>query len=419
MNSNVLTSDAQNEKASAFVVRDGQFAYVGHDSGALIAASGLPVFDKQNKTAMPGLIDAHNHLGMIGFLGDDHPESPIPKSSHEEIMAWLDDYVSWRSGLVIQAGEWPTILYGVEGPKKEDLDEVVKWRAVMLFDDSGHSQWLNSSALKLLGIDKDAPDPAPGLSYFVRDENGEPTGWVKEFALLPYVKDQFLPPRENIKRRLSELLDFLSGKGVTTLFDAGNLLFHDEVYSLVSELEVEGRLPLRYYGSLHIILPHQRDNAVAELLSLREKYGSDLLKFETIKIHFDGVQEIRTAAMLDPYLGEGAGKGETLFTEEELTDFILELHAEGIDLHLHTVGDRAIRVALNAVEGAKSRIECALNCQVTLSHIEVLADEDVIRFNELGVVANFTPHWSGGYFQGAHLTSGPPRSDNLYKVNGI
>lgn len=419
VNARVHTSEVESPEARAFVVKDGYFTYVGDRSGALNDGQGLPVFDAAGGTILPGLIDAHTHPGMIGFLGDDDEEPLIPKTSHEDIMAWLDDTVTWRSGLVIQAGDWPTVLYGIDGPKKEDLDEIVKWRAVMLFDDSGHSQWLNSSALKLLGVDNDTPDPAPGLSYFVRDEEGEPTGWVKEFALIPYIGDDLLPPRDDIKRRLSEFLDFLSSKGVTTLFDAGNLLYHDEIYGIVAELDKEGRLPLRYYGSIHIVLPSQRETAIADLIALRTEYGSERLKFETIKIHFDGVQEIRTAAMIDPYLGEGAGSGRTLFTEEELTNFILELHDEEIDLHLHTVGDAAIRTALNAVEAARQITKGGLRCQVSLSHIEVLQDSDAARFAELGVVANFTPHWSGGYFQGSELTVGSPRSDNLYRVRGI
>jgi predicted amidohydrolase YtcJ len=76
-------------------------------------------------------------------------------------------------------------------------------------------------------------------------------------------------------------------------------------------------------------------------------------------------------------------------------------------------------VALDAVEAARGRLGRELDCRVSLSHIEVLSQADAMRFRELGVVANFTPHWSGGYFQGAHQTTGPPRSDNLYRAMPI
>jgi predicted amidohydrolase YtcJ len=356
---------------------------------------------------------------MVGLLGEDVEESPVPKTSHEDILTWLDDYAGWFWPPIIVAGEWPTTLYGIEGPRKEELDRAVRWRPVMLFDDSGHSQWLNSSALKLLGVDASTPDPAPGLSYFVRDENGEPTGWVKEFALIPFVGDSLLPSRDEMAARMVRFLEFLSGQGVTALLDGGNLLYDDEVYSVIAELEREGRLPLRYRGVVHIVLPYQIDTAVSELKRLRREYGGDLLRFETIKIHFDGVQEIRTAAMLDPYLGEDAGRGETLFTLDRLRDFILELHAEEIDLHLHTVGDRAIRVALDAVEQARIAVAGDLDCHVTLSHLEVMDDSDIPRFRELGVVANFTPYWHGGYFEGSHLTVGEPRSSRVMRAQPL
>jgi predicted amidohydrolase YtcJ len=416
----IFTADELRPWAEALIVRDGRIIYVGDDAGALALQEGSAAHhDLDGKLVIPGLVDAHTHPGMIGFLGEDDEESPVPKTSHEDILTWLEGYAGWFWPPMILAGEWPTTLYGIQGPRSEELDRVVRWRPVILFDDSGHSQWMNSAALQLLGVDASTPDPAPGLSQFVRDENGEPTGWVKEFAALPFIGDLLLQSRDEMAVRMLTFMEFLSGHGVTTVFDAGNLLYDDEVYSVVAELEREGRLPLRYRGVVHIVLPDQLGTAVSELKRLRREYGGDLLRFETIKIHFDGVQEIRTAAMLDPYLGEGAGSGETLFTLDRLRDFILELHSESIDLHLHTVGDRAIRVALDAVEQAQAAVPGDLACHVSLSHLEVMEDADIPRFRDLGVVANYTPHWHGGYFEGSHLTVGEPRSSRVMRAQPL
>ncbi len=415
----VFTADPAQPWEEAIVVRDGRIAFVGSSQDALaLRRAGDEHHDLGGRLVIPGFVDAHTHPGMIAFLGEDSSDDPIPKTSHADIMAWLRDYAGWFWPPMIQAGDWPTAIYGVEGPRKEELDRVVRFRPVILFDDSGHSQWLNSSALSLLGITAATPDPAPGLSYFARDENGEPTGWAKEFALVPFIGDRLLPSRKEMKARLEEFLRFLSRNGVTTLFDAGNLVFHDEVYAIVSELEAEGKLPLRYYGSVHVTFPSQLDTAVAELGRLRREYGGERLRFETIKIHFDGVAEIRTAAMLEPYLGENAGLGATLVDRDRLRDFILELHEEGVDLHLHTSGDRATRTALDAVEQALARTSGELACKVSLAHVEILAEEDAPRFAELGVAANFTPHWYGGYFKGADLTIGE-RAEQLHRVRTL
>jgi predicted amidohydrolase YtcJ len=418
-NGEIFTGEADASFAEAIVIRDGQVEFVGATSEALSRRrAGDRLHDLGGKLVLPGFVDGHTHPGMIAFLGEDSSDSPIPKGSHEEILEWLGDYAGWFWPPFIQAGSWPVALYGEAGPRKEELDRVVGVRPVILFDDSGHSQWLNSSALSLMGIDASTPDPAPGLSRFARDENGEPTGWALEFALVPFIGETLLPGQDEMRERLESFLQFLSRYGVTTLFDAGNLIFHDQIYSIVSELEAEGRLPIRYFGTVHITFPDQLDTAVAELKRLRKEYGGERLRFETIKIHFDGVAEIRSAATLEPYLGERGENGATLVGTTRLRDFILELHEEDIDLHLHTSGDRAVRVALDAVEQAREETGSELRCQVSLAHIEMISEEDVPRFAELGVVANFTPHWYGGYFKGSELTIGD-RSKRLHRVRTV
>ena len=89
------------------------------------------------------------------------------------------------------------------------------------------------------------------------------------------------------------------------------------------------------------MFPDQLPQAVSEMKRLRAEYGGELLKFNTVKIHFDGVGEIRTAAYLEPYHDDPGNSGATLLSEEVLTAFMLELEAAGLDLHLHVVGDRA------------------------------------------------------------------------------
>lgn len=94
----------------------------------------------------------------------------------------------------------------------------------------------------------------------------------------------------------------IATQGVTTLYNAGTTLLQDTTYEIVAKLEREGRLPVRYEGTYHIILPEQAAQAVDEIERFRREYGGELLRFNTVKIHLDGVAEIRTAAFLDPYL---------------------------------------------------------------------------------------------------------------------
>jgi predicted amidohydrolase YtcJ len=177
--------------------------------------------------------------------------------------------------------------------------------------------------------------------------------------------------------------------------DAGSFGSHWQVYEAVSELDREGDLPVRYFGSFHVWAPEHLDIAIDELLALREKYGSERLIFETIKIHFDGVAEIMTAGMLEPYETAPDNRGGVLFDSERLARFIGDLNREGLDLHLHAVGDWATREVLDAVEQARAE-QGELTIEVSLAHLETVAPEDIPRFGALGVHANFTPHWFGG-----------------------
>jgi predicted amidohydrolase YtcJ len=231
---------------------------------------------------------------------------------------------------------------------------VIPDRPVILKDTSGHAQWLNTKALEVLGIDKNTPDPIPGLSYLYRDADGNPTGWILERAVDTQLKAAGIGDRIS-PDSLAAFLDSLAELGVTAVFDGG-YSSGDYAYQAAAELERDGRMPLRYEGSYRVETADQLDSAAAELKRLREEFGGDRVKFNTIKVMFDGVSEIRTSAVLEPFLGEGGGRGKTLVDATRLSDFILELHAEQIDLHLHTVADRAIRVALDAVEMARAEV---------------------------------------------------------------
>ena len=408
----IYTSNPEQPRAKAILIRGSKIQYAGNLAQARkLAGKKTREIDLQGQVVIPGIVDSHTHPGLIAILGEEGPESRIHGDDHKGVMSWLKKYSGENPfEVLITGGSWPTRAYGPKGPHKKDLDEIVSLRPVLLFDDSGHSFWANSSMLWLLGIDADTPDPSPGLSYFVRDEHGEPTGWIKEFAAIPQLMKYMLPDEDELRKNLLTTLNYLSSTGVTTLYDAGNLLADDEVYSALAALDQQGLLPIKYEGTYHIIFPEQIDKAIAELERLRGEYEGNRLKFNTIKIHFDGVTEIQTAAMIEPYINTGL-RGRTLFDEQRLSRFILELNKKNINLHLHVVGDQATRTALGAVEAA-IKTAGPLETRITLSHLESVHPSDIPRFKKLGVFANFTPHWFGGYFGDATERLGQERSDN-------
>ena len=394
----IFTMDSETPWAEAMVINGDKIQYVGSTEQAksLLEHDGK-VIDLQGRVVLPGLIDSHTHLGLVSALGGELEaldwNPPKPKlRTRQETLDDLNKQANDSFSPILILESFDTYNYTPGGPTKEELNSKI-WRPTIVFDDSGHSFWLNSAALWFLGIDKDTPDISKGLSMFVRDEEGNPTGWVKEFALWPQVGDKLLQDPEDIKASMLTFIEFLNSRGITTLFDAGNFDWDEIMYGVMAELEKEGKLTLRVEGAYHIWRPNQTGSAVQNVRRLQSKFGSKNLNINTVKVHYDGVTEINTAAVLEPYENEQDSTGATLFSTNEMKKLMLNLSRNGINLHIHSVGDRATKNILDAMDLAEKELGMLLPINVTISHLEMVAPEDISRFNRPNLYANFTPHW--------------------------
>ena len=433
VNGLIYTQDRDLPWAESLVTKGDRIVFVGSDEDALQYAGGDgKLVDLRGQFVMPGIIDAHTHPGLISTGGDlsgldetvGENEEPatldrMPSRPREATLAWLQQYADDHPSLpAILQGSWDVAAYVPDGPHKRDLDAISSIRPIMLFDNSGHSVWVNSAMLRTLGIDRDTPDVSENLSHIVRDEAGEPTGWLKEFTLIHHTGGKSVMSPGQLKERLLKYLNYMSSKGITTLWDAGSFNMDDAVYQAAHDIAREGNLPLRWEGSYHIWKPDQIDTAVESLLRLREKYSHGKLQFNTVKIHYDGMLDILTAAVLEPYVTDPDNYGGVLFTPQRLSSFMQELDGHDIDLHLHASGDRATRNILDAVEQAQDALGRPLKIEVTISHLFLVADSDVKRFAELNVHANFSPHWFGGtvYGKAGEINVGPERASRSQVV---
>ncbi|PID48127.1 MAG: hypothetical protein CR967_01600 [Proteobacteria bacterium] len=237
---------------------------------------------------------------------------------------------------------------------------------------------------------------------------------------MPYMSNMPQPKPEMLTGAIESYLNYLANKGVGAVMDAGSFNNEEVIFKAVQKLEKAGKLPLRYEATHHVYMPSQLKTAVSKLLEYRKKYEGDLLKFNTIKIHFDGVNEINTAAVLEDFANEPGNKGGTIFNQKELKGLLLEAAKHKINLHLHTVGDRSVRIALNAYEKAQKEYGKKLPVELTLSHLEVVNPADMKRFKTLGVHANFTPHWVGGtVFKGSDVALGAKRYAHNQPINSL
>ena len=418
INARIFTG-ATPEWAEAANIEDGVFTYVGTAEGLQRHIEpGTQVFDVQGKVVLPGLIDAHTHPGYVASATEI---VALPHTGTlDDVFAALVEHVKSDTGDdFIIGGYWNTALFDEKGPTKEALDAVVPDRPVMLYDWSGHSQWMNSKALEALGITRDTPDPVPGLSFFYRDEDGNPTGWAKEFAVRQQMQALGLGGQFNADKLLG-FLTYLRSMGVTTLYDAGNSGMGGGIYEAVAELDREGRLPIRYEGSYHVILPNQFDQALDTLKRWQADYGGGRLNINTLKIHFDGMSEIGTSGVMEPFIdSSNDNRGGIIMSEAALRDLILELEQDAINLHIHSMGDRSTHTILNAVEAANASLAVRRQIRITLCHLGLVQDDDFDRFAELDVVASFTPQWHGGWIDGAQYTLGEERFNNMFRVQPL
>ncbi|MDG2036788.1 MAG: amidohydrolase family protein [Luminiphilus sp.] len=395
-NAKIFTSNTEQPWAEAIAIADGQFVYVGDNQGAAAIQASLSA-DLQGRLVIPGLIDGHAHPGYVNVENFGEVSGDTKEALLASVRQYAENHPKQKW---LRLCCWPTAMFvsGSEGPRKETLDAILPDRLVWFESETAHDFWLNSKALSELGVDKATPDPKPGLAMYARDELGNPTGWVKEGAGVQHFAKQFaLVDPSQIQRHeeaVADILSVMSGHGLTAVFDAGNKGYGDHVYSVIASLEKQGRLPLRYYGTYQIFTPERAKKAVAEVKRYRREYGGSLLRFNAVKVFMDGISANQSASYTQPYVGSGIAT-EPLLTTEELTALLLELHEEKLDLMVHSIGDRATRTVLAAVEAAHARVEGVFYPRVTIAHLALIDPADIHRIEALGVIANFSPWWFG------------------------
>jgi len=393
LNAKIYAGHVDTPWHSAVAIEDKQFVYVGDDASPFIG-EGTQVYDLDGKSVIPGIIDAHSHPGFVALTGGQLLLEEA--SSKAELMRAIEKMIADNPDReIIFGGFWANELFDVSGPRKEDLDRIESVRPVILYDAWAHTVWANSAALERAGVNRDTKDIVPGFAFYQKDEHGEPTGWITESAASLFV-NKFQSITADVEADLLAYLEYYRSVGVTTVLDAGNFGLDEEIYAAVSRLDKVGLLPVRYHGAYTLFVPDDLPNAVQSLKQLGEKFNSDKLRIDTLKIFFDGVIETRTAALSYDYLDTPGNSGNMLLSRDQLHKLILELETEDLNLHIHTVGDRAVNTVLDAIEDAHVSLSRAPTIRIALCHLELVKESDFARFKPLGVIANFTPHWTVG-----------------------
>lgn len=389
----IYTLDEAQPWVDAIAIDGDQIVYVGDTAGALaLAGSATAQHVLDGKMLLPGFIDTHMHPVAGGAYAkalslDTFGTAP-------EWIAAIDAYAEEnRDAPLIFGYGWLSTTFGPDGPQKQMIDSVVADRPVLIMDEGFHGAWANSMALAALNITQDTADPVPGFSYYKRDSNGDATGYLLEGTAGMAMSALNVITAEIVVDGTAYVIDTLNAYGVTSAFDAGALDYTENLNQILARLEDQGDLTIRLLGSYRPSGPADVSAAVDNAMHWRDTIKGANYHYRFLKIMQDGTVEGRTAAMFEDYQGEPGNSGESVYSDEEMADMVVGAAANEIDVHIHALGERAIHEALNAIEVAR-KTHPNSPTRYAICHIEVITDQDLLRFAELDVIAQSTPLWA-------------------------
>ena len=390
MNGNIYTMDAAQPRAQAMAIDDasGRILAVGtNDEVRRVRSQHTHIVDLKGKTVLPGFIDAHIHL-----LHTAHSQNQIDarEATSEDAVAELVRQRAAQTppGQWIQGGQWDRNLWSnPRFPTKASLDAAAPQHPVALSSKDGHLLWVNSLALQRAGITDETPQPETG--HILRDGAGKATGVLQEEGATNLVFRVIGHSDPTMNRILLErTLAQVQRSGITTIHDIEG----DTSLNLFQELRAEGKLGVR----VHMILPRQM------LPQLRTQGinndDNDLLRIGGIKIFADGTLGSQTAAMLESFEGSPGNYGILTIPEQEMKDTVSDATEMGLTIAIHAIGDRAAKVALDAIERAQELIaeqgtpeDAHSSLRYRLEHVQLITPSDLERMRRLNVIASVQP----------------------------
>jgi predicted amidohydrolase YtcJ len=347
----------------------GRILAVG-DGAAAAAGSGANEVSLRG-TVLPGLHDAHIHLGGLaeGRLGLDLEGCSSRRETLDRVRrhaAALPDG-AWLIGRGWYNDAW---LDDPGFPDRHLLDDAAGGRPAVLVRKDGHSSWASTAALQAAGAGQATPDPEGGV--IDREEGGHPTGILRETAMDLVGRVVPRPSEAELDRAMEATLHDLAALGLTSVHSMDQI----EHFQSMQRLHAGGRLPIRI--TYNIPVAHLDD---AARLGIQSGLGDAWLRIWGVKAFLDGSLGSRTAYMLD-------GSGVALFETAELAELARRCAAARLNICWHAIGDGAVRRALDALEPLAGAWE---RWRPRIEHAQCVQPEDQPRFRRAGIVASMQP----------------------------
>ena len=406
-NGNILTMNPKQPTASAMAVKEGKIIAVG-DLSAVKKAAGksYEYIDLDNKTVVPGFIETHDHIVLWGSALTLLDISPFVTPSLEEALKKMKEMgKADKDGWIYAFGADQTLYTEKRGPTLKEMDELFPDHPAFIFHLSGHGAYANSKAFEAAGVTKDTPDPKGG--EFEKDENGELTGYIK--GVPAWTKVGKLPPSS--KETLLHSANVHASKGFTTASELA--IMAPEMAIFLEDATRDGDFPVRIYGGMFITMP-----GLDEVAPQIKNYETELFKVRFIKTWTDGSTQGGTGYFTQPYykLKADTKKGAR-GSQEDFNKQLTEILELGFAPAIHSNGDAAMDLALNAIEYARKKTGNT-TIRPHLIHCQYVRQDQFDRIQKMGNIGMtfFTAHVN--YWGDMHrdVLLGPERAPHIASI---
>ena len=430
----IFTSE-DNQIVEAFAVKDGKYVYVGDKKGAeaWIEAGKTEVVDYTGKgLVMPSCGNGHAHysigvaLPIVGTvaIGKD------PETFMKEVVPAAVKKARETNATGIFGFGWNYITFMENIPTRQQLDAICSDIPIYFADDEGHKGLANTLMLVQAGImtadgkvlkkDKDIRG-----GEIVMGADGTPTGFLKEQAgtyTRSFLDTEKLYPVDVAKVVIPKIQEHLLAEGYTMYIDGwGNYFFNDNFFKAAQQLDQAGDLNIVMGLTYEVESWMNVDEALNKAVDV-QKYATTRVKTNWLKLFMDGTVEGGTG-YVDPLYPDGH-QGLANWTEEELTDITRRTNANGISMHIHTMGNKAVNTVVSAyANGGKDEM------RNTLVHVRNVNPEDYQRMADhnmyitSGMLWHHCPTWAADYIR-EHGLAPVDQEDKSYPMksyfdNGI
>ncbi len=419
INAKVYTVDKNQPWAEAVAMKDGKITAIGSNEDILnYQMESTELIDAKGRLVLPGFID--NHCHPTAYTYKANAADLFSCTRVEEYQAVLKNYYEQNPDLkVVKGVGWFYSDFPAGGPNKKDLDQVIPNKPVMIYSGDLHSLWVNSKALEMAGIDRNSENPYGG--EFLKDKNGDPTGYINETPAVKVIESRISSfGVEEYKKGILKFFAHANEAGITTVHDAGILEENGlPAYKALND----GDYTVNVFCDC-MVAPEMitKPEDILELINDYKETQNRYFQCNTVKFFMDGVPEANTAVMEQDYLNEPGNKGEPQWKDLKFFNQACEfVDKQGLQIHVHAIGDRAVRYTVDALEFAASQ-NGKRDSRHMVAHLQLCSEDDVCRMKELGAVIVPTAFWfekGDLYYQVELFNLGKDRADHEYRMKSF